>query len=138
MMRIPKKTVKLFLVFGAVSFFLAWFFGLGHMGMAMSAEEQMSGCPFMDIITMCRMGLLEHITAWENIFSGVPQNDLFFLVTFLLCAFLLARGAFGFRRVANGARAAVSMVSPRHAVARFVFLPLQEAFASGIVHSKVF
>lgn len=133
---------KLLLLIGVFTFMFVSFLGFSHTNMTMGLDGQMSssGC-FMPGMTasFCQMNPLEHITAWQGMFTVVPsQNDILALLLILLT---LVLGAFFLH-------SHQSTVPPKTPVSQFQFLyykrripiisPLQEAFSNGILHPKVF
>jgi hypothetical protein len=136
-----KASVKYSLVLGMFVFLLVGFFGLSHNNMATSSDGQMSsGNCFMPGMTevLCQMNSLEHIAAWQNMFTAVPsQNDILLLLASLLT---LALGAlFTTHHSTAPPKTLVSQTSFVY-YKRYVPVldPLQEAFSNGILHPKIF
>ncbi len=120
--------------------FLVSFIGIAHADMKGSPDGLMtSNCPFMSrITTLCQMSPLEHIAAWQSMFTAMPhQQDV--LTTLLL---LLASFAINFlliRRAAYPPRISDSKAQlVYHRTRTLVVNPLQELFSSGILHPKIF
>lgn len=114
-------------------------FGLGHSGI-MEADGQMSNCPLPGMATACKMGLLEHIAAWQNMFVASLHKDIPLLLVLLLLAMLLAFSAANLSRpkrkplsiYAHSLRARSRIDIP------IIIGPLQEAFSNGILNPKIF
>ena len=109
--------------------------------MAMGQHGQMPppGC-FMPGMTasLCQMGPLEHVAAWQDMFTAVP-NQLDSLAFILLLITALAFGLLLTRR------ALYPLIPPNfqsHLVHQRAdtapFNPLQELFSDGILHPKIF
>lgn len=129
---------KYALLISATVFLLTGFLGAGHLGMAMRPDGQMSRCPFMGVATICQMNLLEHIAAWQNMFSALPQKDIFASLALLppiLLTFLLLGNLF---RVPS--KEFLSAETVRYKRRNILLIPtsLQLAFSDGILHPKVF
>jgi hypothetical protein len=116
--------------------FLGGMFG-GLLHMSSSMDMGMSDCPFMSSgEVLCSMNPTEHISAWKSAFySVIPTLTLLVL--------------------AAGVAALVASVAPNLLLKRryvepilrsylqeriytFFYRPLQELFASGILHPKLF
>lgn len=139
-MRVNKFS-KTILLLAGLAFFSVGFLGLGHTNMTMGPHGEMSvGNCFMPGMTevMCQMNPLEHIAAWQSMFTAVPsQNDVLLLLATLLA---LALGALF---LANLSTAPPKVIIPRLSFAYYkryipIFDPLQEAFSNGILHPKIF
>ena len=120
--------------------FLTSYFGVATIHAPMDSNGTMSGCAMPGMATLCQMDPLEHITAWQNMFTAVPsQNDILLLLAFLLA---LALGAL-FLTHRSIAPPRVARVSQQKLFLYFkqripIIHPLQEAFANGILHPKIF
>jgi len=135
---------KYLLLFAAIAFFFVGFLGLGHTDITMKSDGQMSSSNcFMPGMTevLCQMNPLEHIAAWQNMFTAVPsQNDVLLLLASLLA---LAIGAL-FIAHRSTAPPEVSVSSSQYAFFTYykrhipITSPLQEAFSNGILHPKIF
>ena len=115
----------------------AMFVSLFHMSMGMDMTGGMTDCPFMaheEVI--CPMNLADHIGAWKSAFLAVTPT---------LVLLFFAAGAVAFvASVAPHLFALKCRLIPilhkqlRERTYAFSYRPLQELFASGILHSKVF
>lgn len=134
MLRLEYKPL---LVFAAVAMLLAASFGGAHIGMDSDMQGQMSGCPFMGMAAICNMTPLEHISAWQNMFTTLPQQKDLFALLFALfgavAAFLWMKYRFDPPSKA---------VVPIQKISYQAYIPLatalQELFARGILNPKPF
>lgn len=120
----------------------AFLFGAGlslSLGMQSDLHGTMPGCPFMSAQpTVCQMGVLEHITKWQQLFTAVfPESDMrVSLVLLLLTIVILALFSRGSHR-AFAARA-LSPPMPKIAPEAKFFNHLIVAFSEGILHPKIY
>lgn len=129
--------MKPILFFGIIVFLLVGFLGLGHFGINMNSDGVMPNCPVMKMAVICQMNPLEHILAWQSMFTFAPnQNNTLALLLLLLASTL------GVIRTPARYAAFLLKISPlrrQYELARASFVPsLQEAFSSGILHPKIF
>jgi len=137
-------SAKTFVSILLAAFLAVSFLGVAQADMAVESDGQMSsGNCFMPGMTevLCQMNPLEHIAAWQNMFTAIPsQNDILLLLASLLA---LAFGAlYIVRRSTAPPKVSVSL-SQRALFAYYkrhvpIVHPLQEAFSNGILHPKVF
>ena len=134
------KTGKTLLVLGFVAFLLLGFFGPFHANMAMGEDGNMtmSNCPFMSgQAVVCNMDPLEHIAAWQNMFTSIPQQGGLFLILMLLASLALVLLWTHLRRPS---------IDHTHTSTKFLVRrdymppasPLQELFSNGILNPKLF
>ncbi|HUY05532.1 MAG TPA: hypothetical protein VMV62_02330 [Candidatus Paceibacterota bacterium] len=114
---------------------------IGTLGMAggmemLSSAGGMQDCPLMGVPAVCHMTPLDHAFALQHLLTVPPSSGL---LTFLI-ALLALSIPFLAPRIGD-----VAILSAEHAVRapprmRTIALrhSLQEAFASGILHSKAF
>jgi len=132
-----KNLGKYFLLLLVGVFLFTSIFGLSYMVMDMDSNGVMTRCPFISSeAVICNMSPLEHISAWQNIFTTLPQKDYLELFLFLLLIIFIVYSmwcfftASGFYRIYN------------YFIQRTkrLFVPdyLQEAFSSGILNPKIF
>mgnify|MGYP001559799056 CR=1 FL=1 len=94
----------------------------------MAEDGQMTGCPIMGMPVICNMNAQEHITAWQSMFSAIPTQVLLLLILLLVVGRLIFR----------------YLIYKPPELFRYRFKErssliighLQEAFASGLIHSK--
>ena len=113
-------------------------FGALNFGMMMSADAQMSHCPFMGMTSpvVCKMSPLEHVAAWQNMFTTTPAKDSAVLTFFLSISFLTL---FFFVELQDASGLEFSLHRQRFRERYFIASPpLQFAFATGILNSKLF
>jgi hypothetical protein len=135
-----KASVKYSLILGVFTFLSVGFLGLSHADMTMGPNGQMSSnCPFMPgMASLCQMNPLEHIAAWQNMFTAVPsQNDVLLLLASLLA---LALGALCITRYGTAPPKVFASQSSFVYYKRYIPIvsPLREAFSNGILHPKLF
>jgi hypothetical protein len=99
----------------------------------MMEDGTMHGCPYMGVAALCDMGVLAHISQWQQMFTATVQHVA---TTALLLLLALALGWHVPRALAIPERAGTFV--PRQKSRARVFHPLQLAFARGIIHSKAF
>lgn len=125
--------VSLLLVFLSVMFF-----SLFHMSHGMNVSSGVTDCPFMSSEgVICSMDLGEHLEAWKSFSLAAPIVILLFLLVsfvrtlYISCAHLFSQ----FRSVWE---ILLTQIQKRNLV--YIPIPnhLQEAFASGILHPKLF
>lgn len=112
-------------------------FNLAHAGMSME-DGQMSGCPFVPgMSAICTMNPLEHIAAWQSMFTIVPAEKTFAFLLLFLFALLAVRAlrtkirwTFDLLQSYTSPQRTSNVFVPRYA--------LQEAFSDGIINPKVF
>ena len=128
--------MKTLFVLSAGALFLIGSLGFSHFGMEMEVGGEMLNCPFMPgQAAICTMNPLEHIAAWQNVFTALaPENILIFLIFASLIFFFV-----GLRRGTNHILSApVLWLARRKVEIPFVLSPLEEAFLRGILHPKIF
>ncbi len=126
------------LLIAFLAFFFVGFLGLGHASM-IASEEQMSNCPFMGMAAVCKMNPLEHIAAWQNLFTMSSQKDMFALLLLLLLAGALSFPISNLWRKKKQRSDTIRLHALRSRIdALIIHSPLHEALSNGIIHSKVF
>lgn len=134
------KVGKILLVLGLIAFLLIGFFGLFHSSMPMGGDGNMttSNCPFMSgQAVVCNMDPLEHIAAWQSMFTSIPSQTGSTLILMLLAALALAFLCTHLRRPPID-----RTYTPSRFFVRRDYIPpaspLQELFSSGILNPKLF
>lgn len=128
-----QKGPKVLAALAMSMFLVAGIFGISH-AMNMDSNGQMSGCPFMGVATVCNMSPLEHVAAWQSMFTSTSsENTLSLLLSVLLVAvsilFVLSEGIFPKIRP--------PLLCRPHRFSLFRH-SLQEAFSNGILNSKAY
>jgi len=126
-----------------LAFLIVTAFELSNFGMATKADGQMSSCPFMDIggAVVCKMSPLEHIEAWQNMFTATVSSKtvdtlaLLLLVTIIFAAFTTMRLPFNAMLALLEAH---QKLYARRAFAPAHVNPMQELFSQGILNPKVY
>ncbi len=134
------KASKTLLVLGLAAFLLVGFFGFSHSSMAMGEDGNMtmSNCPFMSgQAVVCNMDPLEHIAAWQSMFTSIPSQTGSTLILMLLAALALAFLWTHLRWPSIDRTYTLSRFFVRRDYIPPVSL-LQELFASGILNPKLF
>lgn len=134
-------TGKVMLILGLATFLFFGLFGMSHstMNMGPDGSMTMSDCPLMSgQAVVCNMNPLEHIAAWQSMFTGMLQQSSSDLLALLLTALGLALvwTKILWPRLDQEPRLAFAVVAGRQN-----YLPpplLQELFSNGILNPKVF
>ena len=123
-------------ILSAVVLFLVGFLVFSHFGMEMGVGEQMTNCPFMPgQAAMCTMSPLEHIAAWQNVFTALAQENILVFLVFASLIFFFIGRLWGTSHIFSAP--ALYMLRRRVEVP-IVLSPLQEAFLRGTLHPKIF
>lgn len=139
-MLLPTRIQKALMILGLVAFLSLGFLSMSHSSMAMGEDGNMTmtNCLLMsEQAVVCNMNPLEHIAAWQSMFTSTPSQNGSMLVLLFLAALALAlvwtrslwpppekTSGLGFRFVC-----------------REEHLPpplLQELFSNGILNPKLF
>lgn len=111
--------------------------GVPHMGMDLE-NSQMSFCPLMLGPAICNMNPVQHIAAWQNMFTNVLQNSPVFILSALLLFSIAIAWLWTYLLQSSlDSRSKSKTVRLREEYQ----LPtpiLQELFSSGILHPKIF
>ena len=121
----------------ALLFVGVMFGGLFHMSMGMNMTGAVSGCPFTEQgEVVCSMNATDHIESWKAAFLAVIPT-LTLLLTALVAAvifFTTPLPAFRWQK-----HISFTQIKPLYEqVYTFTYRPLQELFARGILHPKLF
>lgn len=114
------------------------FASLFYMSADMGAMENMSDCPFMSHEeTLCPMTLIDHIEAWKSVFLAVvPAFVLLVLVVAAVSRVVAVLPLFLIWR--KKATPIILYARLRERTYSYGKRPLQELFATGILHPKLF
>lgn len=113
------------------------FFGLSHFGMSGHYGPKMVNCPFMPgHSSICKMSPMEHIQAWQNMFTVLPAKEALSLVFSLLALLALL----GVREIFYTSNPPLSNLYRNFFLKNRISIPnpLKEAFSSGILNPKLF
>jgi len=125
-----------FFVLSATALFLVGSLGFSYFGMEMEVGGEMANCPFMPgQAAICTMNPLEHIAAWQNVFTGLAQENI---LVFLACASLIFFFVRRLRGESHILSAPVPYMLRRRVEIPIVLSPLGEAFLRGTLHPKIF
>jgi hypothetical protein len=105
---------------------------LAFLGMAVHEGPGMPGCPLMPAqAVICTMTAMDHIAAWQAMFTGLPQIASLALLA-LLAAYLLRPLALAY--------APPQTAQPARLVRESSLLssPLEQLFSRGILHPKLY
>jgi len=140
MNRVTKSLKSILVLTILLSFLSTLFFGIFHINMDMSSEGQISQKCFMPgMSTMCQMSPIEHISAWQNMFTAIPGGINYLVVFLILFTLIISRLAL----LGRIRQLIVSLPSlPLLILYRKRYFPIpsyiQEAFSSGILHPKLY
>lgn len=115
------------------SFSLAYFHTQGMSAM----DVPMPGCPFMNdgVPVLCTMSPLEHIEAWQDMFTAIPVAFAILLCLTLLVFFTPYLHSF---KWSPPLRSRFRFTAP-YTTSKPIFQSyIQEAFSSGILNPKLF
>ena len=111
--------------------------GLTHVAMATGPNGEMLNCPFMGSGALCQMNPFQHIAEWQRLFTALPLNEAATILIIASLTFFIVNGL-----NYSGRADMFLLFATNRQFHRVRFLPftkpLQEAFSSGILHSKVF
>lgn len=110
-----------------------------HFGAKLHIEGQMSDCPFMPGHTsVCKMSPMEHMQAWQSMFTTLIEKDaLYILYTLLVLFALLGLKYFAKSSLYNLPRLELP-TDLGYLKQLLLFDPLREAFSKGILNPKTF
>lgn len=124
-------------VFVLAAFTLVGGFGVLHVGMDMDVGGSMSACPFIGMTALCQMTPLEHIEAWQGMFTSLPWSAGAAALAFVLLVLLGLVSAAGVR-----IRPVRTAYQALRCLRRWEYVPpanlLQELFSNGIYNPKYF
>lgn len=124
---------RYFFMIGAGSFLLMSFLGLSHA--VMDRHGEMLNCPFMSETILCQMTPLQHLSAWQSMFTQVSIKEIFNAFVFLLLSSILsfAFTDFWYRKYQLEQSLYFKSRTPP------IFIPnlIQEAFSNGILNPRI-
>ncbi len=131
----PQSIARYFFILGAVAFIFMSFLGLSHM--LMDRHGEMMNCPFMSTTVLCQMTPLQHLSAWQNMFTQVSIKEISNPFILILLSFLLATL---FRNFLYEFNFSLKQNLYFKTKTILVFIPnlLKEAFSNGILNPKVY
>lgn len=117
--------------------FLISIFGPGLiMGIAQGSE--MAGCPFTGGPgSLCQMGVIEHISYWQQLFTATPSNTIIGLA-FLLLLLLLSTSLIFFQNDKSISSKPSYKLYNRDNPQITLFNYLLLLFRAGILHPKIY
>lgn len=111
-------------------------FGYFHVKNMGSMDMPMPGCPFTTgFSVVCSMNPIEHIEAWQHMFTAIPGTLAFVLLLSALLV-LVSKILDTFFRLP--CLSTLSQIQPRQTQYFFIRNYLQEFFSRGILHPKLF
>lgn len=134
-----KKFAISLITVGLLSFATLSLFGLGHMsGMEANKDGNMEGCIFTGKTMLCKMGIVEHISLWQGMFTAMPQESLLFmaLLILLVAVIFVTKNFLAPPRLSNSEALAKRLYLKEHPNLS-LFNPLKEAFSQGILNPKI-
>ncbi|MEK7149947.1 MAG: hypothetical protein AAB757_03205 [Patescibacteria group bacterium] len=128
-----EKSAKIIFAFGVLAFFFVGFLGLTNFGMDMG----MSYCPFADGMSVCNMNPFEYITAWQNMFTSLPQQQSLGLLLLVVLALFIGIGRI--YRIYLPSKNLSRQFSYSHRQ-KYILTNsfLQDAFSNGILNPKLY
>ncbi len=126
------KPTKFLLVLSLIVFLLFLSFGFFHFSMS---NESMTDCPLMGMSTFCQMNPLEHIAAWQILFTSLPAKSAFNLLGFLFLALIVSISLKN-RWQNNELWQQFHFRIQR--TESLIYKYLQEAFSDGILNPKIY
>lgn len=136
---VNNRFAKIAILLSAVSFLWIGAFGLLRHGLGMKSGGETNGCLFDGQMEVCNMNVSDHITTWQTMLTGLPQNDevmeaLFlaamFVVTILFTQITLSKFS---ERITTRYYLYIKQHPQIH-----LFDSLKEAFSRGILNSKIY
>ncbi|MBI4114483.1 MAG: hypothetical protein HY445_01420, partial [Candidatus Niyogibacteria bacterium] len=124
---------------GLTAFIVVGLFGLGHTaGMRANDDGNMEGCIFTGKTMLCQMGIIEHISLWQGMFTATPQKvyALLALVVLLIAAVFVV--IHYLRHSADREQIISSYLYILRHPDISLFDPLRRAFSRGIIHPKIY
>lgn len=132
--------VKTFLIFSLLAFVTLSTFGLGHMsGMEANKDGNMEGCIFTGKTMLCEMGIVEHISLWQSMFTAMPQESLMLLALLILlvAVIFVTKNILVPPRLFSSEALTKQLYLKEHPDLP-LFNPLKEAFSQGILNPKIY
>lgn len=114
--------------------------GIAHpAGMEANEKGEMSGCIFAGEAAMCNMNVIEHISSWQGMMTGIVQDipAAALVLSIVLIAAFTAPAA-RMLLVDHVKRIVLQRLSFLFNTLGAVFNPLQRAFARGILHPRIY
>ena len=108
--------------------------------MQTNSHGQMSGCIFTST-GICNMTPLEHVAAWEAMFTAIPAqtaNALLLLILIFAVATVFARAIRSVLDSALDRLATLHELYVKHSRALTYISPIQEALSQGILNPKTY
>ncbi len=131
--------VKILLLAGLISFLSLGSFGMSHFAMNGMGGAVASNCPLMPgMASVCNMNPLQHIAAWQSMFTTASPQKTPILALLFLLMFAGARALIGKIKWALEPPLILSWIQIRLANTFVPRYALQEAFSNGVIHPKVF
>jgi hypothetical protein len=111
-------------------------FGYFHVKNMGTMDMPMPGCPFMsEFAVVCSMSPIEHIEAWQHMFTAIPGT----MALMLLVSVLMLFGSRSFTDFFSPPRLEVSLRTQFSRTQNpFTHNYLQEFFSRGILNPKLF
>ena len=130
--RAVRRFAEIILPFATVFFLFAAAFGMMHIGV----HGHMDQCPFMGMVAICDMTLLQHINAWQQMYTAIVMQATFAALLYAVFAFLALYALF---RIRPSTPRVISISYARRGIDQPAFRnPLLYALSNGILHSKAF
>lgn len=135
-----RKLAVSLLTLGFFTFVILSIFGLGHMSnMETTKDGAMEGCVFTEKTMLCKMGIVEHISLWQGMFTAMPQESLMFiaLLILLMAVIFVTKNILAPPRLSRS-EALTKRLYLRKNPDLLLFDFLKEAFSRGILNPKIY
>lgn len=114
-------------------------FGMSHFKLAEHMNDTIATCPYMEGHTaVCDMSPIEHMQAFQSMFTILPAKDAasLFLILLLLLSVAVLKSLRRFSIYDN--LQIKTFLNYLHLKHTLIFNPLKEAFSRGILNPKTF
>jgi len=103
----------------------------------MTMDGTMSDCPFMSGMSVCNMTPFEHLSAWQRMFTTLPNQSS--VLEILLISSIFTFCFIYFHALFSPPKNSFSLTQKRLYQNQYFSVPyLQEAFSNGILNPKTF
>lgn len=138
MFRGAKMAKKFMGLFSLLLLFVSFGFAYFHINGISAMDMPMPGCPFMSESqpVLCTMSPLEHIEAWQDMFTAIPNTEALLLLSLLL----LSLFSFSYHpsKWPQSILRLFYIPQPQSGPLLFSGSYLTEAFSNGILNPKLF
>lgn len=130
---------KTYLFAVVLSLVLFYSFSFGPvMGMEVDKHGQMSACPFTQASSICKMGVSEHLSLWQRMFTATLDNNAGLLVTIGLTVLFATSLALKFLEIDRHKELMAYKFYTYEHQKSSAFNKLIELFSQGILNPKIY